>query len=158
MSLTNRLNLDIATKICQVVVDTCKANNFSPITVVVVDSTCQVIASSRMDNCSGLVYPKFALAKAFTAVSLGMPSRTFRDKYANDPVKAAQMISMVNISQGQLAPFPGSVLIRDQDTNTIIGACAVSGATSDQDEFMAMQGLLASNLESVIFDPRESVL
>jgi hypothetical protein len=37
--------------------------------------------TNRMDGCVPMAYPKFAVAKAMTCISLCMSSRRFRDKY-----------------------------------------------------------------------------
>jgi hypothetical protein len=44
-------------------------------------------------------------------------SRGFRDKYTGqgDPGKYCQMLSMVGITQGKLAPFPGGILLKAKD-------------------------------------------
>jgi uncharacterized protein GlcG (DUF336 family) len=47
------------------------------------------------------------------------------------------MTSMVNITEGKMAPFPGGVLMKDQEGN-VIGAVGVSGASGDEDEYCAI--------------------
>eukprot|EP01036_Dinobryon_divergens_P028682 gene28682-37668_t len=93
-----------------------------------------------MDGCAPVGIPQFAMAKAYTCIAMKMSSRTFRDKYTetSDPSKYCQMLSMVNISQGQMAPFPGGVLLRRRD-GSVVGAIGVSGATGDQDEYLALE-------------------
>ena len=49
------------------------------------------------------------------------------------------MTSMVAITNGKMAPFPGGVLVKSQ--GQIIGAVGVSGATGDQDEYCAIKGV-----------------
>ena len=46
---------------------------------------------------------------------------------------------------GSLCPFPGGVLIRDNDGN-LLGAVGVSGDTSDNDEAAALAGIAAAGL------------
>ena len=65
----------------------------------------------RMDGCPPAGIPEFSFAKAYTCISMSLSSRTFRDKYtadAADPGKYCQMLSMVNITGGKMAPFPVS--------------------------------------------------
>ena len=73
----------------------------------------QVVVQKRMDGCTAAGIPAFSFAKAFTCVSMGLSSRAFRDKYTSDssgsgadPAKYCQMLSMVNITGGKMAPFP----------------------------------------------------
>lgn len=74
----------------------------------------QIVVQKRMDGCSPAGIPAFSFAKAFTCISMGLSSRAFRDKYTTgseggaDPAKYCQMLSMVNITDGKMAPFPVS--------------------------------------------------
>ena len=56
-----------------------------------------------------------------------------------------------------MAPFPGGVLLRDEENN-VIGAVGCSGASSDEDEFLAISGIRASSLESYMTDPPQHQL
>eukprot|EP01038_Epipyxis_sp_PR26KG_P007851 gene7851-10659_t len=136
------LTLNLANKIANKVVETALSNNFAPITICVLDASANVVTLQRMDNCPPVGIPDFAKAKAFTCIAMKVASsRAFRDKYTsdNDPAKFCQMVSMVNITQGQMAPFPGGVILRSLD-GIIIGAIGVSGAASDEDELCALEG------------------
>ena len=53
------------------------------------------------------------------------------------------MNSMVNISGGKMAPFPGGVLVKSEE-NEIVGAVGVSGAAGDEDEYCAIMGVMES--------------
>jgi len=57
-----------------------------------------------------------------------------------DPGKFGQMIAMVNITDGKMAPFPGGILLKSKTTGEIVGAVGVSGAASDEDESCALNG------------------
>ena len=50
------------------------------------------------------------------------------------------MNSMVDITGGKMAAFPGGVLIRNND-NEVIGAIGVSGASGDEDEYAGMKSV-----------------
>ena len=50
------------------------------------------------------------------------------------------MTSMVNITGGNMAPFPGGVLIKTSE-GQVIGAVGVSGASGDEDEYCALRGI-----------------
>jgi uncharacterized protein GlcG (DUF336 family) len=140
------ISLEAAIEIAKVAVETAKKHEFNPITVVVLDASGNTVVSHRMDGCPALCFPKYAHAKASTAIGMGMSSRTFRAKYVPpgstvaSPEKFGQMISMTGISGGNIAPFPGGVLIKLKSTGEVIGAVGVSGATGDEDEFCAIMG------------------
>ena len=141
------LPLSIADKIANGVIKAVKAHAIAPITVVVVDCNANILVSKRMDGCCPQGFPQFAQAKAFTAVTMKMSSRAFRDKYNNsqDAAKFCQMLNMSEITGGKMALFPGGVVIKS-NKNQVIGGVGVSGASSDEDEFVALQGIRASGL------------
>ena len=67
-----------------------------------------------MDGCPLKGIGDFSYAKAYTCIAMKQPTRNFRDKYTStsDPTKFCQMLSMVSITDGKMAPFPGGVLIK----------------------------------------------
>ena len=141
----DQLSLEQADKIAQGVVECIKRNKFAPITVNVVDSRADKVVMKRMDGCSTKAIPDFSYAKAFTCIGMKCASRTFRDKYTSDnnPAKFCQMQSMVTITGGNMAPFPGGVLMKGS-SGQIVGAVGVSGASGDEDEYCALRGIIES--------------
>lgn len=134
------LSLLIANRIALKVVQTALEHKYKPIAVCIVDANANIITSMRMDSCSALTFPQFAYAKAHTCVAMNVTSsRAFRDKYtaSKDPSAYCQMLSMVNITQGKMAPFPGGILLQKK-SGEIIGAVGVSGAAGDEDELCAL--------------------
>lgn len=140
------LSLSQADAIANNVIACCKRNLFNPVTVHVLDSAGATLVSKRMDGCSPVGIPDFSKAKAYSCIVNKYPSRAFRDRYtANETsAKFCQMTAMVAISQGQMAPFPGGILLLLGDH--IIGAVGVSGAAGDEDEYCAIRGVLETNL------------
>ena len=140
------LSLEQADAIANCSIQCCLRNAFSPVTVYVLDSSGHTLVSKRMDGCSAVGIPDFAQAKAFSCIVNKYPSRTFRDRYTQDEASAkfCQMTSMVAISEGRMAPFPGGILIKLK--NHIIGAVGVSGAAGDEDEYCAIRGVMESGI------------
>ena len=143
------LSLSHADVIANNVIACCLRNGFSPITVHVLDAHGFPLVQKRMDGCSPVAIPDFSKAKAFSCIVNKYPSRAFRDRYTSSTgdkdsaAKFCQMTTMVSISQGQMAPFPGGILIMLGDY--MIGAVGVSGAAGDEDEYCAIRGVLESN-------------
>eukprot|EP00401_Gymnodinium_catenatum_P070490 CAMPEP_0117523038 /NCGR_PEP_ID=MMETSP0784-20121206/34519_1 /TAXON_ID=39447 /ORGANISM="" /LENGTH=151 /DNA_ID=CAMNT_0005319133 /DNA_START=39 /DNA_END=494 /DNA_ORIENTATION=- len=137
---------------------TCESRGFAPVTVYVCDANGDPITFQRMDGCASKVIPDCARGKAITAAATKMSSRAFRDKYTKgvEPAKFCQMLSMVNISGGTLAPFAGGIVIRSQD-GTLVGSVGVSGAAGDEDEFCALQGVKEAGFDYVT-EPKEHSL
>lgn len=140
------LSLNQADMIADNVIACCQRNGFNPVTVNVLDASGFPLVQKRMDGCSPVGIPDFSKAKAFSCIVNKYPSRAFRDRYTADDssAKFCQMTTMVDISQGQMAPFPGGILVMLGDY--IIGAVGVSGAAGDEDEYCAIRGVLDSNL------------
>ena len=53
------------------------------------------------------------------------------------------MTSCVEISGGNMAPFPGGIIVQNENGD-IIGSVGVSGASGDEDEYSAIRGVLES--------------
>lgn len=106
----------------------------------------------RMDGCPTGGFDKFSFAKAHTCIALNMSSRTFRAKYTSgDTAKFVQALAMVGETGGELAPFPGGVLIRDASDGSVVGSVGVSGAAGDEDEYIALMG--AKALQGCLTEP-----
>ena len=151
------MNLEQADLIANGVITCCKRNNLAPITVHVLDAAGLVLVSKRMDGCAPVGIPEFSKAKAYTCIVTKNCSRVFRDKYTSggDPGKFCQMTSMVNITDGKMAPFPGGVLLKTAD-GKIVGAVGVSGASGDEDEYCALRGAIESGLGLVTVPEKPS--
>lgn len=59
------------------------------------------------------------------------------------------MLSMVNITDGKLAAFPGGVLLRSAGEGHVVGAVGVSGAAGDEDEYCALMGAQESGFDFI---------
>jgi uncharacterized protein GlcG (DUF336 family) len=74
---------------------------------------------------------------------MGFGSRTLAGRAAKTP----QFFTMLAAaSGGRMISNPGGVLIRDS-SGAGVGACGVSGDTSDKDEMCAMAGIEAAGLK-----------
>lgn len=113
----------------------------------VVDKQANVVVQKRMDGCNHVGIPEFSYAKAYTCIAMNLSSREFRDKYTggNDIAKVCQMNSMINISGGKMAAFPGGILLRNNDYE-VVGAIGVSGASGDEDEYAGLISVWYSGL------------
>ena len=155
--MASKLSLETAARVCANVVSLCKAKGFAPICVVVCDANGVELCRMKMDGCPPIAYPRYALAKATTAVSFGMSSRRFRDKYISSPDKIVQLQSMISSLEGKICAFPGSVLL-SYENGDIAGAVGVSGASSDQDEYLALQAVRNADCKEMTTEPSSSPL
>lgn len=134
-----------------------------PVCVTVLDSRGGLLVQKRMDGCPDGAFVQFSFAKARTCIHLQSSSRDMRYKYCGadgswaPPPQFTQAAAMASILPGDILPVAGGVLIQyhpklpevasPQDAaipspTTIIGAVGVSGSAGDEDEYLAIQGVL----------------
>jgi uncharacterized protein GlcG (DUF336 family) len=103
------------------------------VVISVVDLRGDLVTMSRMD---GAPYRSIAISrgKAFASVEYGLPSAKLAER-ADNPVIRAMMIS----ERGLFVPQQGAVPIRRD--GELLGAVGVSGASSQEDETIALAAL-----------------
>jgi uncharacterized protein GlcG (DUF336 family) len=138
------LTLGQASTILDVALQKARDSKLAPLTVAVLDAGGHLVAFKREDN-SGILRFDIAYGKAWGALGMGFGSRTLAGRAAKTP----QFFTMLAAaSGGRMVTNPGGVLIRDQDNNNVIGACGISGDTSDKDEMCAIAGIEAAGLKA----------
>ncbi|HWS08786.1 MAG TPA: heme-binding protein [Xanthobacteraceae bacterium] len=132
-----------ASTIVDVALKKARDNNLAPFTVAVLDSGGHLVAFKREDK-SGILRFDIAFGKAWGALGMGFGSRTLASRAAKTP----QFFTMLAAaSGGRMVSNPGGVLIKDS-SGTIVGACGISGDTSDKDEMCAVAGIEAAGLKA----------
>ena len=132
-----------ASTIVDVALKKARDSNLAPLTVAVLDSGGHLVAFKREDK-SGILRFDIAFGKAWGALGMGFGSRTLASRAAKTP----QFFTMLAAaSGGRMVTNPGGVLIRDS-AGTIVGACGISGDTSDKDEMCAIAGIEAAGLKA----------
>jgi len=132
-----------ASTIVDVALKKARDSNLAPLTVAVLDSGGHLVAFKREDK-SGILRFDIAFGKAWGALGMGFGSRTLASRAAKTP----QFFTMLAAaSDGRMVSNPGGVLIKDA-SGTIVGACGISGDTSDKDEMCAIAGIEAAGLKA----------
>jgi uncharacterized protein GlcG (DUF336 family) len=132
-----------ASTIVDVALKKARETNLAPLTVAVLDAGGHLVAFKREDK-SGLLRFDIAFGKAWGALGMGFGSRTLASRAAKTP----QFFTMLAAaSGGRMVTNPGGVLIKDAG-GAIIGACGISGDTSDKDEMCALAGIEAAGLKA----------
>ena len=105
------------------------------VTIAVVDTRGDLVTLSRMD---GSPWRSLAISqgKAHASVEYGIPSSDLADR-ATKPV----MRALMQMKAGVFVPQQGAVPIK-QD-GKVVGAVGVSGASSQDDEVVALAGVAA---------------
>ncbi len=137
------VSLAQASTIVDVALKKGRENNLAPLSVAVLDAGGQLVAFKREDR-SGILRFDIAFGKAWGALGMGFGSRTLASRAGKTP----QFFTMLAAaSDGRMVCNPGGVLIRDGG-GAIIGACGISGDTSDKDEMCAIAGIEATGLKA----------
>jgi uncharacterized protein GlcG (DUF336 family) len=132
-----------ASTIVDVALKKARDSNLAPLTVAVLDAGGNLVAYKREDK-SGILRFDIAFGKAWGALGMGFGSRTLASRAAKTP----QFFTMLAAaSGGRMVTNPGGVLIKDSG-GTIVGACGISGDTSDKDEMCAIAGIEAAGLKA----------
>jgi uncharacterized protein GlcG (DUF336 family) len=132
-----------ASTIVDVALKKARDSNLAPLTVAVLDSGGHLVAFKREDK-SGILRFDIAFGKAWGALGMGFGSRTLASRAGKTP----QFFTMLAAaSGGRMVSNPGGVLIKDA-SGTIVGACGISGDTSDKDEMCAVAGIEAAGLKA----------
>ena len=105
----SKLTLAQAEKIVDVALATRKAQNFKPLSVVVLNDAGDTICMKSEDNTS-LLRTGIATAKAWGALGMGCGGRELERRAKANP---AFFATVTEIAEGRMVPVPGSVLIRD---------------------------------------------
>ena len=116
--------------------------NLRPLTVVVLDAGGHAVALKRENGASNL-RPKIAHGKAWGALGMGLPSRLLYSRAKENP---AFYVALSDLSDGNMVPMPGGVLIREAPQGKIIGAVGITGDTGENDETCAIAGVKAAGL------------
>ena len=125
------------------------------VSVTVLDPSGSVLVQKKMDGSTD-AYTSLSLAKAQTCISLQCSSRNFREKYTGDATNAAaftQAITMTSSLDGRVVPLVGAILVKDNSGGSVVGAVGVSGAASDEDEYLAIQAVQQVTAGAVTTDP-----
>ncbi|MGX7681279.1 GlcG/HbpS family heme-binding protein [Jatrophihabitans sp. DSM 45814] len=112
---------------------------FKPLSVAVLDAGGHLTAFEREDGASNMRF-QIAFGKAHGALALGLGSRALMNRAEQQPYFIAAATAAIG---GSLIPVPGGVLVLDTEGNTI-GAVGVSGESSDNDEAVAVAGVVAA--------------
>jgi len=123
-----------------------RQHSLGPLTLVVLNEGGQVKATASQDGSGTLRYD-IALGKASAALGMGFGTRQFYSLVQNGVLPEMFATTINGAAQGNFIPMPGGVLIKDKQG--VIGALGVSGASSDDDEKIAIgaittQGFSAS--------------
>jgi uncharacterized protein GlcG (DUF336 family) len=137
---------DLTLAQARAIVDTSLAvardRGFKPMAAVVVDARGALKAAAAEDGCP-IVRWQVALGKANVCIRFGAGGRRVEAIAKERPHFLAGLESV--IGPFGAVPVPGGVLIRDA-SGALLGACGMSGDTSDNDEAALVSAITAAGL------------
>ena len=110
-----------------------------PLAIAIVDADAKMLSYARMDNCRALPQ-RMAISKAYTSAMSGADSNDYAQRLKNDGRNIA------DFGDSQLVAVQGAVVVRDPETDLVLGAIGVSGLSAQEDEDLARLGLNALGL------------
>jgi uncharacterized protein GlcG (DUF336 family) len=138
------ITLAQATTVVEAALKNARETGCAPLAVAVLDDGGHLKAFAREDG-AGILRPQIAFGKAWGALGMGLGSRNFARRIAEQPGAPAFFNALAAMSEGRVVPVPGGVLVRDS-ARAVIGAVGISGDTSDKDEACALAGIAAAGL------------
>jgi uncharacterized protein GlcG (DUF336 family) len=139
------ITLAQASSIVQAALGKGRETGCAPLAVAVLDAGGHLTAFAREDG-AGILRPQIAFGKAWGALGMGMGTRAFARRVAEQPGQTAFFGALYAASEGRVFPAPGGVLIRD-GAGVLLGAVGISGDVSDKDEACALAGIAAAGLK-----------
>lgn len=136
------LTLDTARVIVDRALAVARERGFNPMAAVVLDGRGALKAAASEDGCP-IVRWKIAFGKANVCIRFGAGGRKMEAVAKDRPHFLAGLESV--IGEGGAVPVPGGVLIRDAEGH-LLGACGMSGDTSDNDEAALVAAIQAAGL------------
>ena len=140
------LTLKQANEIIEATLTAARAKKLPPIGVAVLDAGGHLKAFQAEDGLSFLRV-RITQAKAWGSLGLGVHSTQIAERYNKGGMDAGFIQSLFTMSNGQVVPLPGGVLVRDADGD-VVGAVGVSGADPKDDEASAKAGISAAGWNS----------
>ena len=132
------ITLDQAQEILTTVLKNAREVNSAPLSIAILDNGGHLKAYASEDG-SGTQRGKIAQGKANAALGMGFGTRQFYN-LVQQGVLPEMFASTINgASNGEFIPLPGGVLILEADV--IIGALGISGASSNEDEQIAVNAI-----------------
>ncbi|HEX9464871.1 MAG TPA: heme-binding protein [Alphaproteobacteria bacterium] len=132
------MDLATANKIIETAMKIARREKHLPLTFCVVDRGGHMVSAQREDNSSTFRF-EIAFGKAWTCIALGHSTHFVEKTMTKN--RPHFVDSLAAASGGKFIPALGGVLIRDRETNMIVGAVGATGDSGENDEKVAIEAI-----------------
>lgn len=132
------IDLKTANKIIETGIQLRREAGHLPLTFCVLDRGGHLVAAQREDDSSIMRF-EIAFGKAWASLALGHSTHFQENKMA--PNRPHFIDSLAAVSNGRFVPALGGVLIRELESNTLLGALGVTGDWGENDEQIAVKAI-----------------
>ena len=132
------ITYDIANNLIKRAISVARKQGLPPLAIVVLDSGGHVKACGCEDGVGTLRF-EIAQGKANAALGMGFDTRQFSELLARGVLSEAFSASLSVAANGKCNPNAGGVLLIPGAE--IIGAIGISGASAEQDDFVARSAM-----------------
>jgi uncharacterized protein GlcG (DUF336 family) len=132
------MNLATANRIIETAIRVARRAGHMPLTFCVVDRGGHMVAAQREDDSSTFRF-EIAFGKAWTCIALGHSTHFVEKTMTKN--RPHFVDSLAAASGGKFIPALGGVLIRDRETDKIVGALGITGDTGENDEKVAVEAV-----------------
>lgn len=140
------LSLHEANQIIEAALKKAREMDMPPMSIAVLDAGGHLKAMQREDG-QAFLRARICQAKAWGALALGTATRHIATRVEMGGQDEGFINALNAMSDGQLIPLAGGVLIHNSE-GEIIGAVGVAGGPSEKDEACAVAGIEAIGLKA----------
>jgi uncharacterized protein GlcG (DUF336 family) len=139
------IDLKTANRLIETCFKLARSHGHLPITCAVVDSGGHAVSIQREDG-SSTFRVEIALGKAWTCMALHHSTRFVEVSMTKN--RPHFVDSLAAASNGKFIPALGGVMIRDPESNELIGAIGITGDTGENDELVALEAIAECGLKA----------
>ncbi|MGH1445305.1 MAG: GlcG/HbpS family heme-binding protein [Cognatishimia sp.] len=132
------MRFDLAKALGDAALTSASQRGLPPLAIVILDTGAHVKFAATQDGAGPLRYP-IALAKANAAIGMGMSTRQLFSLFEGELLPDRFSNAISSVATHGFAPQPGGELVMVDGLP--VGAIGISGASSDQDEAIALAAL-----------------
>ncbi len=139
------IDLKTANRLIETAFKIARSHGHLPVTCCVVDRGGHMVSAQREDNSSTFRF-EIAFGKAWTCMALNHSTRFVEDMMTKN--RPHFVDSLAAASNGRFIPALGGVMIRERESDELIGAIGITGDSGENDELVAVEAIQECGLKA----------